>query len=75
MAKIIWLILALWGRLRRELAVFQGVGALDAGPIYLIGVNKSEGRGRAQSPVGQPLLSEQAGEGGLPRGVRVWALC
>ena len=36
-----WPILALWGRLRREVAVFQGVGALGAGSIYLIGVNKS----------------------------------
>ena len=36
-AKKIGLILALWGRLRRELEVFQGVGALGAGVIYLIG--------------------------------------
>jgi len=51
-AKKIWRFSPCGGRLRQELAVFQGVGALSAGLIYLIGVNKSGERGRAHSPGG-----------------------
>ena len=39
-------VLALWGRLRRELAVFQGVGAQDAGVIFLTGFKKERRRRR-----------------------------
>ena len=63
------------GRLRRELKAFRGVGALGAGVIYLMRFNKSEGRGRAHSPVGEHRLNQQASEAGLRRGVQAWALC